>query len=486
MATSSGEEENSSAPTNFPICFSIIESSDVTEVAVERCPLCCCTRRPFTCSGCVNEGNFIHSKTKDCQSYQDKLKKWEAIKKERSELLERFQSDISGRVSFMKKKTDVQMRKEKLKNLKEAIVASKTLLASDKENIQKLKDENTMLLTRSKKHSEKIQRICRYIKQTNQHTNKQQGILEEKEEELCAIRKEFVDLLVKFIFNLEDVQLTCEADSMVMSTVSALAEARRMSYVRGRWIDLDNGGEMQYRIVEPTLPGNGDYSAYNVWFSREAASAATSGQESELSQRNPGNTISAALCYTVQMISIMAYALDVHLPKRQCYSVFCSNEMSEKHFSKAIAKLNCNILHLCCSQEVNPELLHPLHTLHNILVLLKSESVGRAGPFDVNPDLMQSVFDSSHFSYSDDNESDSSEEEYEGPGDWETVPTNLPELEVPTRSYLSSTSSVQSQAQASHMLPMDTTISTAGGYMSTAAASVASFWRAATGQTEKR
>jgi hypothetical protein len=39
--------------------------------------------------------------------------------------------------------------------------------------------------------------------------------------------------------------------------------------------------------------------------------------------------------------------------------------------------LNYNILHLCCSQEVNPELLHPLHTLHNILVLLKSDSVGR-------------------------------------------------------------------------------------------------------------
>jgi hypothetical protein len=98
---------------------------------------------------------------------------------------------------------------------------------------------------------------------------------------------------------------------------------------------------------------------------------------------------------------------------------------------------------------------------------------------------MQSVFDDRHFSYSD-NDSDSSEDENEGPGDWETVPTNIPELEVPTRSCLSSTSSVQSQAQTSHLLPIDTTLSTAGGYMSTAAASVASFWRAATGQTEKR
>ncbi len=52
---------------------------------------------------------------------------------------------------------------------------------------------------------------------------------------------------------------------MVMSTVSALAEARRTSYVRGRWIYTDNGGEYQYMIVEPNLPGNGDYSAYHIW-----------------------------------------------------------------------------------------------------------------------------------------------------------------------------------------------------------------------------
>lgn len=52
---------------------------------------------------------------------------------------------------------------------------------------------------------------------------------------------------------------------MVMSTVSALAEARRTAYIRGRWVYTDNGGEHQYCIVEPTLPGNGDYTAYSIW-----------------------------------------------------------------------------------------------------------------------------------------------------------------------------------------------------------------------------
>ena len=56
-----------------------------------------------------------------------------------------------------------------------------------------------------------------------------------------------------------------ECDPMTMSTVSALAEARRTTYIRGRWVYTDNGSEQQYEVVEPSLPGNGDYSAYSLW-----------------------------------------------------------------------------------------------------------------------------------------------------------------------------------------------------------------------------
>ena len=53
---------------------------------------------------------------------------------------------------------------------------------------------------------------------------------------------------------------------MEMSTVSALAEARHTAYIRGRWVYTDNcSGELQYRVVDPSLPANGDYSPYNMW-----------------------------------------------------------------------------------------------------------------------------------------------------------------------------------------------------------------------------
>ena len=42
-----------------------------------------------------------------------------------------------------------------------------------------------------------------------------------------------------------------------------LEEATRTSYVEGRWVSSDEN--VEYSIVEPCLPGNGDYSAYVDW-----------------------------------------------------------------------------------------------------------------------------------------------------------------------------------------------------------------------------
>lgn len=59
-----------------------------------------------------------------------------------------------------------------------------------------------------------------------------------------------------------------ESDSgMTSSTVSELAEARRTTYLSGRWICDDNNGETNIGIVGRWiyLPSNGDYSAYYNW-----------------------------------------------------------------------------------------------------------------------------------------------------------------------------------------------------------------------------
>ena len=54
-------------------------------------------------------------------------------------------------------------------------------------------------------------------------------------------------------------------ESAEENTIGLLAEARLTSYVKGRWVYTDNGGDHQYSIVHPAIPGNGDYSAYPMW-----------------------------------------------------------------------------------------------------------------------------------------------------------------------------------------------------------------------------
>lgn len=58
-----------------------------------------------------------------------------------------------------------------------------------------------------------------------------------------------------------------DSDSTTSDIVtSALADASGTSYVRGRWIsEKENSLEIHHRIVEPTLPATGDYSAYSLW-----------------------------------------------------------------------------------------------------------------------------------------------------------------------------------------------------------------------------
>lgn len=63
-----------------------------------------------------------------------------------------------------------------------------------------------------------------------------------------------------------DVVAECDP-ALTSSTVSELAEARRTTYLSGRWIWDDQNGETSISITGPpvTLPSNGDCSAYYSW-----------------------------------------------------------------------------------------------------------------------------------------------------------------------------------------------------------------------------
>jgi len=59
--------------------------------------------------------------------------------------------------------------------------------------------------------------------------------------------------------------VSCSEEGQEARIRAGLADACRTTYIRGRWVFTDSLGELQHCIVGPTLPGSGDYSAYNDW-----------------------------------------------------------------------------------------------------------------------------------------------------------------------------------------------------------------------------
>lgn len=93
-------------------------------------------------------------------------------------------------------------------------------------------------------------------------------------------------------------------------------------------------------------------------------------------------------------------------------------------------------------------------------------------PFLIQTDQLQDEVDETYFTYTTD--SDESDDQDDTLGDWLTVPTNLPEVEVPSGSYMTS----GNPSSVSNLYSAD---SMASGIVSSAAAFGASLWRAATG-----
>lgn len=138
----------------------------------------------------------------------------------------------------------------------------------------------------------------------------------------------------------EDMAAECDP-ALTSSTVSELAEARRTTYLSGRWIWDDQNGETSISITGPpvSLPSNGDCSAYYSWVEEKSATQGPGEQGpeggatapvppgcvtlcvcvcAELDHINPAHTISAALCYTTQLVTILSHILDINLPKKLC------------------------------------------------------------------------------------------------------------------------------------------------------------------------
>ncbi|XP_038865727.1 beclin 1-associated autophagy-related key regulator isoform X2 [Salvelinus namaycush] len=443
----------------------MVESVDDAEglyVAVERCPLCNTARRRLTCARCIHAGDFIYFDGRNP---------------------ERVITAMDKKVQADQLKWKIMSCKMKIEQLKEAIGCGNEEVKSGKDLLLRSQEESQRLQRRASRHQEKRDKIERHNRRLGELLEKRGKELQGRLEHLAEVRRGHILELTAHIFPTQeekqgsrdpaDVLSECDL-ALTSSTVSELAEARRTTYLSGRWIWDDQNGETSISITGPrvTLPSNGDCSPYYSWVEEKSTN-----EGPELDHINPAHTISAALCFATQLINILSHILDVNLPKKLCNSEFCGDSLSRYRFTRAVTKLNTNILHLCFSQHVESELLHPQHTLRNIMFLGSpdNKNLGRTGPYEVTADLedsMEFVEPEAAGPAEESGDEMVTDEETDLGTDWETVPS--PRFcDIPSQPMDLSQSTAMQVSQP---------VGQAGGMISSAAASVTSWFRGYTGQ----
>lgn len=327
------------------------------------------------------------------------------------------------------------------------------------ENISSLKSEMTETTVHVQAFRESFQQVLKQLEKING--------------KILSWRRKHICHLIKYIFPIDVVQQKSDSDTSMKARVSLLAEARHTAYVKGRWIKGHSEWEEMYRIVQPILPGNGDYNLCSIRVHEGVDSVLHTSVE--LPRLNESWNVMAGLCFMTQLVHQLAFYLGVRLPWNLHYREFCMAEMTEKQLNTAVFKLNCNIIHLCYMQNVNLEGLHPRHTICNLRTLLDHPDLGKS-VVSADAESMNAIEDSLLNGSDDLDLSDSTDRADAVEKEWEHVPVTLPELEMPSRvgstSYLSA--ALQSQSRTTGQETQSTVTSIASGLMSSA---ITSIWR---------
>ncbi|KAF7990810.1 hypothetical protein HCN44_000615 [Aphidius gifuensis] len=468
MATSSSDG-SSTAPADFQLSSELEEVSDRLNNNLLKCPLCCNNRRTFYCKQCIQNGDFVQSTSVYSERFADKQLRLLRLKATRAQLEEKLTKTFEKYKQKDKYTCDINMGKERIRLLYILVNETKQSINRGNQCLNYLKDSNSQLALRLPRHEERVEKLHKYVIGLKIKQEKQREFVEKKKQHLKKIIRTAAKQMIQYIFPLCQVESSrslCNSEEGNTDVVTcALADASGTSYVRGRWIsDSENSLESHHRIVAPTLPGSGDYSAYSLWVA--ANRDGVPGTNKENSMHNPAYNISAALTYTTQLVNVIAYYVNVKLPYKLSYGEFCGNEMSDQKFARKVARLNSNVLHLCFTQNTDIHVLHPMHTLQNLMHLLNTEisDFGRIGPMEIDSNIIEKLHNklNSDLENSDDSASDEEEDAFNW--EWEAVPNvSCPEMIVPHPG------SIISQ----HSSSINVNQSVAGGLVT----SIASMWR---------
>lgn len=465
------------------------DSKPMITPLTQTCPLCGIKKKRFTCTSCVQSGDFRHSNERCLERYAEKFRKFEILKRLKNEYEKRALDVIRKQENTEKLNYELISCRQKVLLLKLVVKEATLDTESASQTLKELREWNDKTQMRQMEHSEQLRRKAKQLLQFQTGLGKMKQELECITEKLCEARRVSISQIQKYLFAIqvnpvlqeldvppprdteEDIQCDIESENNDGNRESELAEATRTSYIEGRWVSEEEDVRMVYSINGACLPGNGDYSSYHEWVKARRNGSRELASDEEISLKTPAFRMTAALTHACQMLKLMAFYLDVILPKRISYSEFCQRELSKKDFKSAVDRLNTNVLHLCFTQHVEPSLLHPRRTLHNLYTCLNSLHLGRGGPFECHPELIPISSEKDDSDSSDQNYSASEDANSESDAEWENLPANL----VHTTDS-STHQGTMSQSKSSESSQKTDEPATAASLVSSAAASVAALW----------
>ncbi|XP_056638534.1 beclin 1-associated autophagy-related key regulator isoform X2 [Diorhabda sublineata] len=466
MATTSSSED-STAPRDFHLSSSTDSGSRLSPNR-QRCPLCRKFRKVFYCKECIHSGLFYSSKQKIAESCFEKQRALLELEDNKNTLEKNCLKLLDNRRKSDILSSKIRQAKDRTKILRLALEEKRYRRTINNTSLATLRDKNERGSKSLPKYDNKVHEIESFVCSKQEKVEKTRDSVKEKQEELKKLVKLRIQQLFKYIFPITIVNPNLEIERSTDSMVNALAEASQST---DRWDYSYYTGETRYCIAGPTLPVSGNYSAYNIWVAQNQDGVPNSNIASSV-EINPAYSISAALTYTAQLISVLSYYLNIKLPYKMQYSDYSDTFMNEQRFARRTARLNANILYLCFHQKVDLTSLNSTKTIHNILQLIENSSTD-LGDGPVQYDFNRAVALAQNLS-SDlkTNEDSDSEEGDSFPAEWEAVPhVQCPEI-----------SAGPAISQAPQMISTQQASSMAGGLVNSAAASIASIWRGFTGR----
>ncbi|XP_017474647.1 PREDICTED: beclin 1-associated autophagy-related key regulator [Rhagoletis zephyria] len=455
-----------------------------------HCPLCGKSQHQhnFHCCSCVRNGNIVHSNVAGCTQKEnlfEKQQKYIKIKGGLKDLSIRYERFMREQRSSENLQCEIKRKKQRIQLLNRLITEKQALLANRKEQRDLRCKANIDKRKQLPNYPIKVKALEDYVFDRLEKIIKLRELYGGMMNKVQQVTRHDINQLVKYIFQISEVVLQDEKHlkaiigdvrgaipsagpggdaSNETNTMEQLADAKNTSYIRGKWVFHGSGiSEMQYRIVAPSLPANGDYTAYLDWLTDNKDDVPKNEGNHIAPSRISAFRIIGALTYTTQLTELMSYYLNVRLPHRVAYGDFC-RKLNEEQFLRKVSRLNSNIMYLAYTQQVQLRNLNENHTLENILAILDVEksNLGRHGFYEIsNAPLMKSV-DSLLKGIETATESES-EEENSLRLDWESVP-NFPDEPEISESDLIATAAAQQS-------------SITGGLMTTAANRISAILR---------